>query len=79
MEWETDDNASRLKVEAVDVDIETLSQTHIVVFLGILQKERRAAYASRASDTYHAVTPVDGVHQRTPHRGIAMLHQVGMR
>lgn len=55
-------DAVSLEVETVEIDVETLAQAHIEVFLRILQKKRSSSNATRALDAYHAIAPVDGIH-----------------
>ena len=71
-------DAVSLEIEAVEVDIETLTQLGVKVLLGILQEEGSPSHATRAFDANHAIAPVYRIHQRAAHGSIEMLHQVGV-
>ena len=71
-------DAVSLEIEAVEVDIETLTQLGVKVLLGILQEEGSPSHATRALDANHAIAPVYRIHQRAAHGSIEMLHQVGV-
>ena len=72
------DYAVCLKVKAIEVDVQALTKPYVKVFFGILQQEGSTSHAPRAFNTYQTVTPVDGVHQRAPHRCVEMFHQIGV-
>ena len=72
-------NAVPLEVEVVHVDVQALAVVQTESLLGILQQESRLAHATGSLDAYHAVVPVDFVHQQATYRGIDVFYQVAMR
>ena len=54
-------------------------QTHVEMLFGILQQKGCTAYTARALDAYHAIAPINRIHERTAYRCIEMLHQISVR
>ena len=65
------------EVEVVHVHIEA-GAVGAILLLGILQQESRLTYTPGSLDANHAVAPIYLIHQIPAHRGIEVLHQIGM-
>jgi len=48
------------------------------MLLGVLEEEGGLAHTTGAPYSYHTAAPINLVHQQTPHRGIGMLHKIGV-
>ena len=68
-------DTTSLEIEIVRVDVEAFALTWVKVFLGKLQEEGGAPDAPWSAHSYHAIAPVDVVHQRTPDGSIEVLHE----
>ena len=57
------DDTMSLKIKTVEIDVQALTKAHVKVFLGVLQQEGSASHTARSFYAYHAITPINGIHQ----------------
>ena len=72
------DNATRLEVEIVGVDVQALSSARVKEFLSKLQQNRSTTHTSWPTYSDHSVAPIDIVDQCTTHGGIEVFHEISV-